>query len=195
MGRTDKLRVEGMQEEFLFAGFGGQGVMFAGQLLAYAAMEEGKEVTWIPSYGPEMRGGTAHCFVVISDRPIGSPIVRHPKVAVVFNNPSFEKYEPLVAPGGVLAVNASLVTLRSSRTDITVLEVPASDIADELGNLRIANLALLGAALMARPVLPLDAIKRALNNHIPEHRRDMLQVNYKALERGAEFAAAALAAS
>jgi 2-oxoglutarate ferredoxin oxidoreductase subunit gamma len=85
-----------MQEEFVFAGFGGQGVMFVGQLLAYAAMGEGFEVTWIPSYGPEMRGGTAHCFVVIGDKPIGSPITRQPKVAAVFNNPSFEKYEPLV---------------------------------------------------------------------------------------------------
>lgn len=195
MGRSGQSRVEDMQEEFLFAGFGGQGVMFAGQLLAYAAMEEGKEVTWIPSYGPEMRGGTAHCFVVISDRPIGSPIVRHPKVAIVFNNPSFEKYEPLVAPGGVLTVNASLVTHKTSRTDITALEVPASDIADEFGNLRIANLVLLGAALTVRPVLTLDAIKRALHNHIPEHRRDTLQVNYQALERGVEFAAAVLAAS
>lgn len=177
------------QQEFLFAGFGGQGVMFVGQLLAYAAMDEGKHVTWIPSYGPEMRGGTAHCFTVISDKPIGSPLVSHPRVAVVFNNPSFDKYEPLVAPGGLLASNASLIEHRSQRTDIDALAVPASSIADELGNLRIANIVMLGAVLAARPVLSLDALKHALSAHIPSHRRDMLDLNYQALERGAAFVA------
>src|SRR5574341_1968299 len=108
-----------MQEEFLFAGFGGQGVMFAGQLLAYAGMHEDMEASWIPSYGPEMRGGTAHCFVVLSDKPIGSPVVKHPKTIVVFNNPSFIQYEPLVAPNGLLAMNVSLIKERSLRSDIT----------------------------------------------------------------------------
>ncbi len=182
-----------MQEEFLFAGFGGQGVMFVGQLLAYAAMDEGREVTWIPSYGPEMRGGTAHCYVAISDRPIGSPIVRHPKTTLVFNNPSFEKYEPLIAPGGLLVSNAALITHQSNRTDITLLNVPASDIADELGSLRIANLVLLGATLAARPVLPLEALERALDQHIPAHRREMLDMNCEALRRGAAHAQSALA--
>jgi 2-oxoglutarate ferredoxin oxidoreductase subunit gamma len=163
--------------------------MFAGQLLAYAAMDEGLEVTWIPSYGPEMRGGTAHCYVVISDKPIGSPLVSRPRTAVVFNNPSFEKYEPRVAVGGLLVSNASLISQRSTRTDIQTLAVPATAIADELGSLRIANLALLGATLAARPVFPLDVLKHALNGHIPSHRRDMLEVNYEALERGAAFAA------
>ncbi|HEC24352.1 MAG TPA: 2-oxoacid:ferredoxin oxidoreductase subunit gamma [Chloroflexi bacterium] len=183
-----------MQEEFLFAGFGGQGVMFAGQLLAYAAMDEGLEVTWIPSYGPEMRGGTAHCYVVISDKPIGSPIVKHPKVVIVFNYPSFERYAPEVAPGGLLALNASLITQRSHRTDITELPVPATELADELGNLRLANVIMLGAVLAVRPVLSLDAMRHALENHIPEHRRDMLSANLEALERGADFAASLVSA-
>lgn len=177
-----------MQKEFLFAGFGGQGVMFAGQILAYAAMDAGLEVTWIPSYGPEMRGGTAHCFVVISDKPIGSPITRHPKVAVAFNLPSYTRYEPVVAPGGLLAVNASLVTHTSTRTDITILDVPVTRIADEVGDLRLANVVMLGAVLTAYPALPLDAVKRALDNHLPEHRRKLLDLNYLALEKGAEFA-------
>src|SRR5689334_11950070 len=99
-----------MQKEYLFAGFGGQGIMFAGQLLAYAAMDYGLEVTWIPSYGPEMRGGTAHCVVVISDKPIGSPIVAHTSAALVFNNPSFNKYESVVRSGGLLVSNASLIS-------------------------------------------------------------------------------------
>lgn len=177
-----------MQEEFVFSGFGGQGVMFAGQLLAYAAMDEGKEVTWIPSYGPEMRGGTAHCFVVISDRPIGSPLVKNPKTAIVFNLPSFEKYQSIVAPGGLLAVNSTLIPPRDIRNDIHVLRVPATSIADEIGSLRIANLVMLGAVLAARPVLPLDALKHALEGHIPAHRRNMLGMNFEAVDRGAAVA-------
>lgn len=177
-----------MQEVFLFSGFGGQGVMFGGQLLSYAAMDEGREVTWIPSYGPEMRGGTAHCFVVISDKPIGSPIVKNPGVVLAFNLPSFEKYQPLIAPGGLLAVNSSLVPSSSTRTDINVLEVPATEIADEIGSLRIANLVMLGAVLAARPVLPLDALKHALEEHIPPHRRSMLGMNFEAVDRGAACA-------
>lgn len=179
-----------MQDELLFAGFGGQGVMFAGQLLAYAAMDEGLHVTWIPSYGPEMRGGTAHCFVIISDQPIGSPIVRHPQVALVFNNPSFEKYESLIAPGGLLVVNASMVTHTGRRDDITYLSVPASDIASETGNIRLTNVVLLGALVQMRPVVPLAAIRRALEEHMPSHRRAMLDQNFEALEKGAAFVTA-----
>lgn len=176
-----------MQKEFVFAGFGGQGVMFVGQLLAYAAMDSGLEVTWIPSYGPEMRGGTAHCYVVISDRPIGSPVVRHPSVIVAFNNPSFERYESVVAPGGLLVWNETLVEHQATRTDITLLPVPASTIADEMGEMRLLNMVLLGAAIMAEPVLPLCALKRALEAHMPAHRRSLLTQNMAALDRGAEM--------
>lgn len=183
-----------MQEEFLFSGFGGQGVMFVGQLLAYAAMDEGFHVTWIPSYGPEMRGGTAHCYVVISDGPIGSPVVRRPKVAVAFNIPSFEKYESLVAAGGLLTRNASLVPASSQRADITELAVPASELADELGALRLANVVMLGAVLTARPVLPIKAIEKAVDLHIPSHRRDLLPLNIEALHKGAAFAASLISA-
>ena len=177
-----------MQDSFLIAGFGGQGVMFAGQLLAHAAMDEGLEVTWIPSYGPEMRGGTAHCYVVISDMPIGAPIVRNPKVAVAFNNPSFDKCEPLVAPDGLLAFNASLITRQSQRGDIEKLPIPATELADESGNLRLANVVLLGAVLTAHPALPLDSIRRALKQHMPARHRDLLTLNLEALDRGAAFA-------
>ncbi|MCS7071387.1 MAG: 2-oxoacid:acceptor oxidoreductase family protein, partial [Anaerolinea sp.] len=174
-----------MLETFVFAGFGGQGVMFAGQLLAYAAMDAGLEVAWIPSYGPEMRGGTAHCLTAISDRPIGSPIVQHPKVAIVFNNPSFEKYEPLVAHDGLLVVNISLVACTSKRTDLTEVLVPATQIATQLGSIRVTNMVLLGAALTARPVLPLEALYSALEKHIPAHRRNLLDLNLAAVRRGA----------
>lgn len=178
-----------MQEEFLFAGFGGQGVMFVGQLLAYACMDAGLEVTWIPSYGPEMRGGTAHCYVVTGDKPIGSPVVSRPGVGVIFNMPSFDKYEPVIKPGGILVVNSSLVPdAATARDDVTLLKVPATDAADELGNSRLTNIILLGAVLTARPIFPIEIIRQALHNHIPAHRRNMLEVNYKALDKGAAFA-------
>lgn len=175
------------QTSFLFSGFGGQGVMFVGQLLAYAAMDAGLEVTWIPSYGPEMRGGTAHCTIIMADKPIGAPVVARPDVAVVFNNPSFDKYEPLVEPDGLLAVNSSMVERESTRQDITTLYVPASDMADKLGQIRLANIVLLGAALSSYPALSLDALRAALEAHIPEHRRNLLPLNYEAIDLGAAF--------
>ncbi len=181
-----------LQAEFLFSGFGGQGVMFAGQLLAYAAMDAGKEVTWIPSYGPEMRGGTAHCFVVISEQPIGSPVVRHPQVIIAFNNPSFDKYEAQVAAGGLLVVNESLVKRETSRSDIQYLHVPASEIAEGAGELKLTNVVLLGAALTARPIVPLMTVHHAMAGHIPAHRRYLLEKNYAAFDRGAAFAGKAL---
>ncbi|MBI5929951.1 MAG: 2-oxoacid:acceptor oxidoreductase family protein [Chloroflexi bacterium] len=173
-----------MQMEFVFAGFGGQGIMFVGQVLAYAGMDTGLEVTWIPSYGPEMRGGTANCCVVLADRPIGSPVVHYPQVAVAFNNPSFEKYEPAIAPNGLLVYNSSMITLDRTRSDIEYLPVPATVIADELGDMRLTNMVMLGAAISARPTLSLDAVKQALDDHLPSHRRDLLEANFMALERG-----------
>jgi 2-oxoglutarate ferredoxin oxidoreductase subunit gamma len=174
-----------MQKEYLFAGFGGQGIMFAGQLLAYAAMDYGLEVTWIPSYGPEMRGGTAHCVVVISDKPIGSPIVAHTSAALVFNNPSFNKYEPVVRPGGLLVSNASLISHRGNRQDISYLEVPATTLAGELGEVKVANMVMLGAALAGEDALPLEIVKRALENHSKARASKLLAVNFEALDRGA----------
>jgi 2-oxoglutarate ferredoxin oxidoreductase subunit gamma len=179
-----------MQSEIIISGFGGQGALFAGQLLAYAAMDEGHHVTWIPSYGPEMRGGTAHCTVIISDDEIGSPLVRHPAAVIAMNLPSLDKYEPLVAPGGVLVVNSSLVTRHPARTDIRVVEVPANAMAEELGSNRLANLVLTGALLAATGALPPEAVERALAAHLPERHRSLLEANYQALRRGAALAAA-----
>src|SRR3990170_3370558 len=125
-----------MQTEIVISGFGGQGALFAGQLLAYAGLDAGRHVTWIPSYGPEMRGGTAHCTVIISNEEIGSPLVRRPRAVIALNMPSLDKYEPLVAPGGVLVINSSLTTRAPERRDIQALPIPASAIADELGDAR-----------------------------------------------------------
>lgn len=175
-----------IQEEIIISGFGGQGALFAGQLLAYAAMDQGLHVTWIPSYGPEMRGGKARCTVVISDEEIGSPLVRRPSAAIVLNIPSMEAFEPAVKPGGVLVVNSSLVPQKSEREDIRVIYVPASDIASDLGNIRLANVVCLGALIQALGVIPLEAIEKALDDHLPERHRKLLGLNKEALRKGAE---------
>ena len=177
-----------MQTEFVVSGFGGQGALFAGQLLAHAAMDEGFHVTWIPSYGPEMRGGTAHCMVIISDDEIGSPVVRCPAAAIAMNMPSLDKYEPLVAPGGVLVVNSSLAARRPRRADIRTCEVSANEVAEKLGDSKLANLVLIGALLAATGLLPPAAVERALEAHLPEHRRALLEANRQALRQGVELA-------
>jgi len=176
-----------MHEEVIVSGFGGQGALFAGQLLTYTGMDGGYQVTWIPSYGPEMRGGTAHCTVILSDDPIGSPIIRNPTAAIVMNPPSMEKYGPLVKPGGVLVANSTLIRARSERDDITVVYVPANDLAAELGNIKMANVVLLGALLATRPILPVEAVKKAMEDHIPERRKHIIEPNKRALDRGIEY--------
>jgi 2-oxoglutarate ferredoxin oxidoreductase subunit gamma len=176
-----------MQEEIIISGFGGQGTLFAGQLLTYAAMDSGYHVTWIPSYGPEMRGGKARCTVVVSDSEIGSPLVRRPSAAIVLNIPSMEAFEPAIKPSGVLVVNSSLIPQRSERTDIDAFHIPASAIATELGNVRLANVICLGALVQARGMVPLDAVEQALKDHLPARHHRLLEPNKLALRRGAEF--------
>ena len=176
-----------MHEEVIVSGFGGQGALFAGQLLTYTGLDEGWHVTWIPSYGPEMRGGTAHCTVILSDDEIGSPIIREPSVCIVMNPPSMDKYEPLVKPGGLLVVNATLVRSKSERDDIAVVYVPANELAAGLGNVKMANVVLLGAMLGKREVLPIESIKRTLDTHIPERRKHIIEPNKRALDRGVRF--------
>ena len=177
-----------MQTEVIFAGFGGQGVLFSGQVLAFAAMDAGHDVTWMPSYGPEMRGGTANCTVVIADEEIGSPTIKHPKAAVVMNLPSLDKFEPLVVPGGILIVNSSLVNRNPTRTDITWVMVPAQEIAETIGPRRLLNMVMLGALLDKLPILSLDDIKASLTAHLPERHKKLLPNNIAALDRGAAFA-------
>jgi 2-oxoglutarate ferredoxin oxidoreductase subunit gamma len=175
-----------MQTEIIIAGFGGQGVLFAGQLLAYAAMDEGKEVTWIPSYGPEMRGGTANCTVVIADEEIGSPLVRHPQAFIAMNLPSLSKYENTIRPGGVVIINSSIVNRPAARDDIRSVLIPGNEIAEELGDRRMTNMVLIGGLLASLPVLPLEAVGRALEAHLPARHHRLLPLNKLALRRGAE---------
>lgn len=183
-----------METSIIIAGFGGQGVLFAGQLLAYAGMDNDQNVTWIPSYGPEMRGGTANCTVIISDEPIGAPIVSHPDVALVFNRPSFDKYEPLVRADGLLVVNSTLVESRSKREDLDTACVPANRIAEEYGSIKMLNMAMVGAMLARRSFLPLEALERSLCNHLPESKAHLLESNLVVLRRGFEQARTAIKA-
>src|SRR5512140_2382518 len=151
-----------MQKEIIIAGFGGQGVLFGGQVLAYAAMDTGKEVTWIPSYGPEMRGGTANCTVVIADEEIGSPMVEYPPLAIALNLPSFDKYENELQKGGTLIVNKSMVDRTAKRTDIHVIYVPCNEIAEEIGDKKMLNMIAIGALLTALKDINIEDVKKAL---------------------------------
>ena len=176
-----------MQNETIIAGFGGQGVLFTGKVMAYAALESGLEVTWFPSYGPEMRGGTANCTVVISDQEIGSPQVKSPRAAIVMNQPSLDKYEDLVRPGGYLAVNTSLMNRPVKRDDITVIEIPASEIAEELGNIRFANIVILGSLFSKANFLDLESIEKGLKKGLGNKKKKLLEANLEALKKGTSF--------
>ncbi|MEW5718083.1 MAG: 2-oxoacid:acceptor oxidoreductase family protein [Chloroflexota bacterium] len=177
-----------MHHEIIISGFGGQGALFAGQLLAYGALAEGRHVTWIPSYGPEMRGGTANCTVVISDEEIGSPLTRHPTAALVLNPPSFDRFEPAVKKDGVLIVNTSLVSTQSKRTDIRAIYAPANDIGAELGATQMANVVMVGALVAATGMVKFETLDQVLDEHVSARHRDKLEANKKALRRGAALA-------
>ena len=175
------------QYEVMFAGFGGQGIMTAGQLLAYTGIKEGKQVAWIPSYGPEMRGGTAYCTVVVSDVRIGSPIVTNPQSICVFNRPSFDNFESKVKPQGLLIVNSSLINVTSDRTDFTQLLVPANDMAMRAGNVKAANVAVLGAFVGASGVVSFDTLKEIVKEKLGK-KKEVLEINLKVLEQGYQLA-------
>jgi len=177
-----------MQKEIMIAGFGGQGVLFGGQVLAYAAMDSGKNVTWIPSYGPEIRGGTANCTVVIADHEIGSPFVKSPPLVIALNLPSFDKYEDVVAVGGTLIVNQSMVDRDAKRDDINVIFVPCNEIAEDIGDKKLLNMVAIGALLTALPEIALEDVEKALAGHLPARHKYLLPKNYEALKRGFETA-------
>lgn len=175
-----------MQNDVIMAGFGGQGILLIGKMLAYAGMHQGKEVSWLPSYGPEMRGGTCNCTVVISDRPVGSPVIQCPKAVLAMNLPSLEKFEPAVKPGGLLLINSSLINREPSRTDIRVLKVPANEIANELGNPKGANMVALGAYLGATQAVALEEME-ALIRETFAAKPKVVEANLAALKRGYEL--------
>lgn len=177
-----------MYESVIMSGFGGQGILLMGQLLCYAGMHEGLRVTWMPSYGPEMRGGTANCTVMLSSERIGSPVTLHPSSLVAMNPASLDRFEGAIQPGGFLLINSSLIREAPRRGDLTVLHVPANQIAEKAGTLQVTNMAALGAYVGGRKLVSLDSVFMALRRLIPEHRKELLAVNEEALRRGVEVA-------
>ena len=172
--------------EVLIAGFGGQGIMSLGQLLTYAGMAENKKVSWMPSYGPEQRGGAANCSVVLAEgEDIGSPIVSEPDAAIIMNAPSLDTFEPAVRSGGVLIVNSSLSGRAATRTDVTVLEIPATDLANEMGNARIAGMITLGALVELTGIVSLDSLVKSLPKVL---KPELVPLNVEALGRGQNLA-------
>ncbi|MDR3084914.1 MAG: 2-oxoacid:acceptor oxidoreductase family protein [Christensenellaceae bacterium] len=173
-----------MEETLIIAGFGGQGVQLIGQLLAKSGMMEGKHVSFLPSYGPEMRGGNSNCNVIIADEPICSPIVGQASCVMALNRPSLDKFEPSVQEGQTLLVNSSLVDKKAARGDIEALYIPANDIAQELGNARVANMVMLGAYLGVSGSVQVDTVMENLREMFGERRANLLPVNREAIERG-----------
>ena len=174
-----------MIHEVIMAGFGGQGIMLIGQLLTYGGMLANKQVSWIPSYGPEMRGGTANCSVIVADEPIGAPIVTEPTAVIAMNLPSLDKFESSIVTGGVLIINSSLIERKAKRDDIHVYYVPANDIATELGNAKVANMVILGALLTATEAVDTDSLLKAFAKMFAK-KPDLLEINKQALLRGSQ---------
>lgn len=174
-----------MTYEIICAGFGGQGVMLIGQLLAYGGMHEGKEVTWFPSYGPEMRGGTANCSVVISDQPVGSPVVAEPDGLIALNGPSLKRFMGAVKPGGVIVYNSSLIDeVPAERPGVRLFGVATNELAQKLGNDKVGNMIALGAFLGLSKVVGLASVEAALKQVLPERRHHLIPLNLSALREG-----------
>ena len=171
----------------VLAGFGGQGVLFAGKLLAYKGLMEDRQVSWLPSYGPEMRGGTANCSVILSDTPVGSPIVNNPDVLIAMNLPSLDKYEDAVVPGGKIFVDSSLIERKVNRTDVDVYYVPATKLASDSGLTTLANMIILGKVVKETGAIDFGTIDDGLKKVVSARHADLLDANRKALEMGYNF--------
>ena len=175
-----------MEKTFIFAGFGGQGMLLIGKFVAMACMLDGKHVSWLPSYGPEMRGGTANCSVIVSDEPVASPLVDKADVIVAMNRPSLDKFEEHVKPGGVLVVNSSIIDRKAVRDDITGVYCDANGVADSVGNPKGANVAILGAVMEKAPITSIDSMMEAIRIELGEKKARFLEGNKKALVAGME---------
>ena len=173
--------------EIIIAGFGGQGLLFAGKVLAYAGLLEKRQLSWLPSYGPEMRGGTANCNVILSDSPVGSPIVQHPNVLIVMNTPSLDKYEKEVVPGGKIFLDSSLITRKVERKDVDVYYVPATRMASDMGTPGLANMVLLGMVIRETGCVKPETVDEALRHVIPARKANLFDFNMKAVQAGREY--------
>ncbi len=174
-------------KQYLFSGFGGQGILFSGKFLAYKGLTEGKNVSWLPSYGPEMRGGTASCSVIISDEAVGSPIVSNPDVLVAMNLPSLDKFEDSVAKGGIIIADSTLIERKVKRDDVTVYYVPATRLASENDIPTLANMIIIGKLMQATGEYSEEGVNTALSKVISAKRANMLEANFKAIKIGAEY--------
>ncbi len=175
-----------MTTQILLSGFGGQGILFTGKFLAYRGLLQNKNVSWLPSYGPEMRGGTASCSVIVSDEEVGSPIISTPDILVAMNLPSFEKFVPTVKAGGIVIADSSLIEAESARDDISVYRIPATSLASDMGKQSLANMVVLGKLLSVLGEYDVEEIKTALAKVIPPKKADMLEINLKAMQLGAD---------
>jgi len=173
-----------MMDKVLIAGFGGQGVMFVGKIMAYAGMLGNREVCWIPSYGPEMRGGTANCSVILADEEIFSPVIEQADACIVLNQPSYDKFLPRVRPGGALVANSSIIDLGAGRPDIDLIALPASDIANSLGRVNLANMVCLGALLPKLRMIDMAGVEKALREVVGEKKPELVELNLAAVRRG-----------
>lgn len=172
--------------EIILAGFGGQGILFAGKLLAYCGMVAGKELSWLPSYGPEMRGGTCNCHVILSDDSVSSPLITTPTVLFAMNQPSLEKFSDKVAPGGVIVYDSTLISHGSGRSDVKEFAVPATGLANESNNSKLANMILLGALIKETGIFDINTVETALNKLIPPKKAELLKTNLECIKKGME---------
>ena len=176
-----------MQKEVQFAGFGGQGILVSAKLLAKAAMKQGSKVAWVPSYGPEMRGGTAYCTVVISDKIIGSPIIKEPSHLVAMNRPSLEKFESSVKPGGIILINSSLIPVGTKRKDVDEMFIPVNDAAIKVGNVKCANIIALSAFAARSKLVDMDILRECIKEEFASKAK-LIPMNMKAVDKGIEIA-------
>lgn len=177
-----------MTTQLLIAGFGGQGVLFAGKFIAYNGLLEGRQLSWLPSYGPEMRGGTANCSVILSDEPVGSPIVSNPDVLIAMNLPSLDKYEDAVVPGGMIFVDSTLIERKVKRDDVKVFYVPSTRLANEIGLPTLANMIMVGKFIKESGAVSKDNVESALKKVVSARHADLFDANFKAIDTGYNFA-------
>ncbi len=177
-----------MTTQLLIAGFGGQGVLFAGKFIAYNGLLEGRQLSWLPSYGPEMRGGTANCSVILSDEPVGSPIVSNPDVLIAMNLPSLDKYEDAVVPGGMIFVDSTLIERKVKRDDVKVFYVPSTRLANEIGLPTLANMIMVGKFIKESGAVSKDNVEAALKKVVSARHADLFDANFKAIDTGYNFA-------
>ncbi len=176
-----------MTKQILIAGFGGQGVLFAGKFLAYKGLFEEKQVSWLPSYGPEMRGGTANCSVIVSDEPVGSPIVSNPDILIAMNLPSLDKYENEAVSGSVIVVDSTLIERKVKRADVNAFYIPATKMAKDMGAPNLANMIMLGKVIKESGVVSVEGLEEAMKKVVPPKKADLIEINLKAVMLGYNY--------